>query len=133
MAMNKKEQAMVEALRVQAAFHRTVEVLPDVPLPELDAKELSVGYLPVGTRGESARVERACSSRTGHSVGTHDRTTSQNPRTLYSTRMLALQALRYEVEQECALRLRRIDKMMEAEQLRLDNEQLTASQQETAQ
>jgi len=120
MAMNKKEKALVEDLKTYAALRHTADVKPDVPIPESLSQELSKGYLPVGHLSDMARVEPACSSSVHHGIGRQDKTSSQRPVELYSTRMLALRKLRYDAEQECARRLRRIDRMIEDEQARLD-------------
>lgn len=122
MAMNKKEQAMVEALKTQAAFYRTTDVKPDVPIPEGLSRELSKGYMPIAPMSDMARVDPACSSSVHHGIGSQEKTSSQGARELYSTRMLALRKLRFDAEQECCRRLRRIDRMIEEEQERLDAE-----------
>lgn len=125
MAMNKQEKALVEDLKTKAAFHRTDEITPDVPAPktsEPGVGRMAKGYLPVAPLSDMCRVEPACSDSVNHGVGTWEKTTTQRPRDLYSTRMLALKRLRWEVEQDCMKRLRRIDRMMEEEQARLDAE-----------
>ena len=116
MAMNKLEKQMVEDLRVKCALRWTSPVEPDVPVPE--SCELSTGFLPCAARSDSARVDVACSDRVHHGVGTNTKTTSQGTRRLHSTRLLALRALRYEVEQYCAGLLRQVDAQIEAEESR---------------
>lgn len=125
MAMNKKEKALVEALKTKAAFHRTEEVKPDVPAPsgyERGVMRMTKGYLPVAPMSDMSRIELACSTSVSHGTGSQDKTSSQGARHLYSTRMLALKRMRWEVEQDCMKRLRRVDRMMEEEQARLDAE-----------
>lgn len=116
MAMNKKEQAMVEALKTEASFYKTLEVLPDLPPPK-EMGELTKGYMYRGALSDYPVVEVACSSETGHDVGRNDKTSSQNPIDLFSTKILALRALRHKVEKQACEKLRRIDKMIEKEVL----------------
>lgn len=113
MAMNKKEQAMMEDLKVAAAFKRTSKILPDLPPPDLWSDELTKGFL---FNTYSLCSSKACSSSVGHSPGRDDKTTSQNPRSLYSTRLLALKAMRYEVEKRACSDLRKVDILIEAEE-----------------
>jgi hypothetical protein len=47
----------------------------------------------------SPSVEPGCSSSIGHAIGQTDRTTTQQPRWLYSAKSLAARSLLYEVEQ----------------------------------
>ena len=115
MAMNKAEKALVEELRVQVALRWTAPVIPDVPPPSGDAvQRLSKGFLFCGeTSSMGGAVDKACSSSVHHSIGRDDQTTSQHSRHLYSTRLLALRALRYATEKYCAGLLRRIDAQIE--------------------
>lgn len=77
------------------------EVRPDVAPPESTIYgDLSKGYWPHrGKYSSRHRVEVACSSAVSHSIGLDDRTTSQRPRWLYSTKSLALKSLLHEVVQ----------------------------------
>lgn len=116
MAMSKKERAEMEELRQRlstiAALRWTEPVEPDVPVPDWKTgNELSKGFLPCG----SDRVEVACSSSCYHAIGRNDKTNSQQARWLYSTRLLALRALRHRVELESAHKLARIDAQIENE------------------
>jgi len=113
--MNKKEMAMVEELKTKLALRWTDDVAPDVMPPDSYAK-LSIGYLPSGVLSDFPRVVPACSSFIHHGIGQHDKTTSQQPIKLYSTREMALHAMRHQVENHCAKILRRIDRMIEDEQ-----------------
>jgi len=120
-ALNKAEKQLIEDLKTaikdlktESALRRTEEVLPDVMPPEL-FKELSTGYVFVGPRSDTARVEAACSSSQSHGIGRTDYTSSQQSQMLYSTRLLALKGLRHEVENDCARRLRKVDVMIEKE------------------
>ena len=117
--MTKKEkqeyQALQTKLRVAAAFHRTCPVEPDVPIPDVYGK-VAVGYLPIAC--SSPRVERAWSRSVAHGTGPYAVGTigSQGGVELYSTRTLALRALRYEMEEELATTLAGIDKQIEEEE-----------------
>jgi hypothetical protein len=112
--MNKKELAMVEELKTRLALRFTGDgpIEPDVPIP-FNFSELSTGYL---FNSYSKIVSPACSSSGFHARGRTDKTDSQRPVRLYSTRKLALQAMRLEVELRCARELREIDAKIEAEE-----------------
>lgn len=115
MAMNKSEKELMENLKTQLALRWTSPVAPDV-MPPKESGELSKGFLPLGELSDYPRVEPACSSIALHGIGRNDRTDRQLPCLLYSTKLLALKALRYAVEKRCAAALRRIDLMIEQEQ-----------------
>ena len=121
MAMTKKEKALLESLenelRLAKAFRFTDKVNPDVlaPLPGESFGKLVTGYLIVGEQGDNPRVEVACSSSIHHSAGRNDRTTTQGPRNLFSTRLLALKAMRNIVEIRFASMLAEIDRKIELE------------------
>jgi len=112
MAMNKKEQAMVEDLKVRYALRFTDTVKLDVEIPDYSTNELSKGFL---MNSYALRVTPACSSPSGHSSTGNDRITSQNGVKLYSTKLLALKAMRNELEYRLAKELRKIDIMIEEE------------------
>ncbi len=112
--MTKKEQIALEDALTQSALRSTCEQIPDVAAPE-SFSALSKGWLPIASSSDSARVEPACSSSVHHATGRTDKTNSQGKRSLFSSRLLALRQLRYEAECEAARRLRRIDRMIEAE------------------
>jgi len=115
--MNKKEQAYVEELETRLALRFTGEgpLLPDVasPSPGERGSRLIKGF---AFNGYSKRVDVACSSSVHHSVGRDDRTDRQQPKSLYSTRKLALQAMRREMEMNFARELRAVDRMIAAEE-----------------
>lgn len=115
MAMNKKERAYVEQLeeqlRLAKALRFTESVEPDVA-PPTDNTKLSKGFL-FNDSFNYYRVEPACSSIIYHGFGRNDRTTTQGARHLYSTRSLALRAMRHCAEQRCALMLADIDRQIE--------------------
>lgn len=116
--MNKKEQQQMEdmkqELRLVRALRFTDKVEFDVPPPSGYSGALTTGYH-AWSYGSGPSVEVACSSSTSHAYGSTVKTNSQGCRSLYSTKLLALRALRYGVEQECASRLARVDAMIEAE------------------
>lgn len=113
MAMNKKERAefeeMRQEVRISRAFRFTDPVKPDVPPPDKWGA-LSTGYLCGGSR-----VDVACSGTMSHAFGQTDKTTSQNARTLFSTKKLALKALRHVMERRFAKELAEIDRQIEVE------------------
>lgn len=115
MAMTKKEKEALEAALTAAALRTTTDVAADVPPPSDSRDGLTKGWLPIAERSDYPRVEPACSSSVYHGRGQQNETTSQGARSLYSTKLLALKALRRAVEKHCADRLRAVDRMIEAE------------------
>lgn len=115
MAMNKKEQAALEQALTLAALRATSGSEPDV-MPPSSFSEHSVGFSYCGESSYSPRVESAWSTSISHGTGDPKRNGSQNARRLFSTKLLALQALRRAVELECCRRLRSIDRMIEEEE-----------------
>ena len=113
MAMTKKEKEALDAALTAAALRTTADVSADVPPPKSNG--LAKGWLPVAERSNFPRVEPACSSSFYHGKGQQDKTNSQGARSLYSTKILALKALRRAVEKDCAERLRKVDRMIEEE------------------
>lgn len=113
MAMNKKEQAEFDKLKFDLASARalswTSKVLPDL-MPPIGFGGLTKGWM---YRVHSMSVVPACSSSTGHDIGRNDKTSSQSPRALYSTKLLALKALRYEMEIIAAANLANVDFQIE--------------------
>ena len=116
MAMTKKEQAEVAALKNRlstlAALRWTEAVDPDIPIP--DGTGLAKGWLFNGY-GVWPRAEKACSSSVYHSFGSDDKTSTQGARQLYSTKLLALKAMRHEIEIQCAKKLLSVDLQIAAE------------------
>jgi len=117
--MNKKEQAafddLQKELRLAKAFRFTPAVCPDLPPPPSGRADTK-GY-DFNVAGN--RVEPATSTTVSHYFGAQKIPGfgggSQGARPLYSTRLRALQALRHEVEQQCATRLAAIDAQIEKE------------------
>ena len=113
MAMNKKELAYVESLKERLALCFTPEVAPDVPRPGVD-DGLVIGY---SFNAYSREISKSCSSFLWHATGRWDKTDAQNPIEQYSTRLLALMAMRNVIEKRCAQELRSVDIMIESEKL----------------
>lgn len=106
---------LTKPLEIRLALHPTEPVHPDIPPPTYDGSDkLSKGWLVVGA-GHYARVEKGCSSSAYHGSGQTERTTTQNPHALYSTRLLALRAARYEIERYAGGVLLNIDKQIDKE------------------
>lgn len=119
--MTKKERELLEYWKVRAKIHKALRwtnpVEPDLPIPES-------GYVN-GWRYNSyrdGRVYPAWSAHNSHHDGDFYEqwksakvSSSQRGVSLYSTKVLALQALRAELEEEYAKNLARIDKMIEEE------------------
>jgi hypothetical protein len=113
MAMNKTEQAYVKQLEQRLAelevlVKRPELIKPDVPPPGHGSRHgsLTKGWL---YNIYSKRVEPACSTSTGHAFGRNDRTTTQNPRWLYSTESLAYRAMQAEMEEQMLKELGQIE------------------------
>lgn len=115
MAMNKKEQAAFAELQkdllIARALRFTDPVPADIPIPE---RGLAKGWLFNSYLG-NPDVARACSSSVSHCYGDDNATTSQGATRLYSTKLLALRALRHAVELKCAEILAGIDLQIEDE------------------
>jgi hypothetical protein len=113
--MTKKELAEVERLkqelRLARAWKLTDPVERDVKIPAWQ-EGIKNGYL---YNSYSPRVEKACTSSGSHHFGGWDKTTTQQPQELYSTPLLALRAMRYEMEREFLHKLARVDALIEAE------------------
>ncbi len=117
MAMTKAEKAELQGLRdrlaLVSALRWTEAVKPDVPVPA-HSDPATTGW---AYNAPSLRIEQMWSESHAHGWGASRGrgSASQRGRALYSTRLLAVRAMRYEVEQECAAKLAQIDRMIEAE------------------
>ena len=109
--MNKREQAYLESIEIKPSLRLTEEVLPDLPIPK-SSDGLVKGY---GFNVYSGRVSETCSNSINHNPNNNIKTNSQNPMEQYSTKLLALKALRYQTELEVAKKLRAIDIQIKAE------------------
>lgn len=116
MAMTKKEREEMERLRRElieaTAFRFTEAVAPDVDVPAFNDFISNIKGFLFNDYWQSPRVEKACSSRVSHAFGRDDQTTTQGPRRLYSSRLLALKALRHCLEKQAAKKLAEIDAMI---------------------
>lgn len=120
MAMTKKEReefdAAIKKARIYGALRWTTKVDPDVPPPVNGSPygALSKGFAISGW--DDLRIEKACSSSIGRGIGRDDKTTSQNPMALYSTRIRALRAARNMLENRFAEKLSLLDAAIEDEE-----------------
>ena len=109
MAMTKKEIAEVEALKARLALHFYPEIEPDIDIPKdgiVNGWQFNVF---------SCRVEKACTSSIYHNFGGWDKTTTQQPMRLYSTKRLAYKALLSKMAVKFANELRSVERRMEEE------------------
>ena len=113
MAMTKAEKAELQGLRdrlaLVSALRWTEAVAPDLPAP---------AYGEPATSGWDRDGLRSWSESHRHGSGPAPepgRSGYQRGRALYSSKLLALRAMRHKVELECAARLAQVDKMIEAE------------------
>ena len=98
--------ALTESHELRSALRWTDEVIEDVPIPDRYG-ELVSGWLPCANR-----VEPACTDSVNHAIGQTDKTRSQKPRRLFSSKLLALRALRHILEKEYAAKLLDIDRQI---------------------
>ncbi len=114
MAMNKKEKAYVASLEEQLAFRRTEPVEKDVMHPTTGSYgELSTGY---AFNSYNMTVTEACSSSVSHGYDSHTKTHSQRPIMMFSTKVKALKAMRYELEQKYTRSLHKVDQLIKIEE-----------------
>ena len=116
MAMNKAERRELESLKKELlrarAWRLTQPVDCDIAIPTY-TEGLVKGW---SLNAYSDRVDVSCSTSIHHSVWKNDETRSQGAISQYSTKLRALHALRYEVEQLCIDRLVKIDQMIAEEE-----------------
>lgn len=122
MAMNKKEQAefaaMKNKLAVASAFIRTPEVKKDVPVPLAAMRSNNSHGYDFNTFTQEVREywSSSVSHYTENPEGKKGYVSgSQRGVSLYSTRLLALKALRHFMENKAAEDLAKIDVQIEAE------------------
>lgn len=125
MAMNKKEQAELEQAKRDAALAKALrwtDAKPekDVVIPERGRHTTGWDYYCTSYSGVSGRIYQKWSEngRHGDGDGTERINGSQNGIALYSTKILALKALRAEMELACANELLKIDQQIEKELLK---------------
>lgn len=121
MAMNKAERehvaALVKALAEVSAFRRTEPVYPDLPAPANGAGTTNLGFLPHVYGPIEFRAEPCASTSIGH-YRYHEGKRSggvQRGVSLCSSRLLALQVARNQLERNFAQALARLDAEIEAE------------------
>lgn len=123
MGMNKKEQAafadLEYRLRLAKALRFTEPIERDVQPPACTDhdEKLRKGWDYNAYIGgfSGPKVEKACTSSIYHGFGDDTKTTTQRPKPLFSTRLLALRALRNNVETQVAEILAKIDEQIEEE------------------
>lgn len=106
--MTKKEREVVAALEAELALARAWRLTEDVERDVLPPRD---GTIRNGWDVRVSTVEKHCTSGVGNGRGWGN-VTSQNPRHLYSTELLALRALRRKVEREAQRELARIDALI---------------------
>ena len=113
--MNKKEQAELERAHTFAALRWTVPVVRNVGIPEVFVN-VSEGW---DFNAYSVRVWEGWSRIASHGAGTKLKdgyqSGTQGGRMMFSTKALALSAMRHEMEWEFAKALRCVDKQIAAE------------------
>lgn len=116
MAMNKKERDELDSLKAELAkakaFRFTEPVERDV-FPPTYTGGLRKGWDFNGYNGE---IAKCCTSAISHSWGDDTKTSSQNARSLFSTRLLALEALRFALEHKYATHLAKVDSLIASAQ-----------------
>ena len=120
MAMNKKEQAEFAAAKkavfVARVLNWTAPVETDVPAPASGRSGETTGFL-FNEHGKPC-VMYAISSSVGHGTSWDEapkKTSSQGARAMYSTRVLALKAMRHALENKYAEILAAIDMQIQEE------------------
>lgn len=123
--MTKKEKvahdAEITRMKLRLALRWTDGAKPDLFAPSREGgigpkgEKLTKGWFPVGGVSSHARIEPACSSCIYHSLYSSDKTTTQGPLDLYGSRLLALKAMRHNLETEAAQFLMKIDEEIERE------------------
>ena len=120
MAMNKKEQAEMQALREQLALAQALR-WPDYTAPTpINTRSLKFNDLLVGWYGHEwdggYNVGQGCTNGRYHSTHSTEKTTTQGAGVFYATRLEALRAVRLAMTQRCAKILARIDQEIVAEE-----------------
>ncbi len=82
---------------------------PDIPPPDSQSEGLSVGW---HFNSHSCTVDQGCSSSVYHSTWSTEKTNSQGARAFYSTKRLALLAMKQELELDHASKIARINQQI---------------------
>lgn len=112
-------QMFIDELRefgmLQQALRWTDHVPRDLPHPQPGSggREMTKGWDYCASM-DGGRVDKACSTCIHHGSG-WERTTSQQPKDLYSTKLMALQGLRHELEFKYAKVLANLDTQIREE------------------
>lgn len=114
MSMTKAEKQIVEHLKIKLALSWTPLVRPDLP-PPVYGKTTSGWAFNEFTLNVMPAWSESIYHGIGSSAPESKMSGSQGSKWLYSTRLLALRAMRNEVELEAARRLRKIDAHIELE------------------
>jgi len=114
--MNKKEQAMVDALkqRIALSWPRYEEPKP-MDLSGASSHNLKTGWFS-SQWGTSYSASLGCSSGVFHSRTHTDKTDSQQPGTMYPTKLDALKVARCQMSERFAEALARLDAEIEVEE-----------------
>lgn len=127
MAMNKKERDAMEAALTQASLYSTQPVPFDMPPPAPGTRNaITQGYAFHVNLGAifPFKVYEGWSESNAHGEGQYPTTVyrngSQGARAMHSTRLLALRAARYNIEQQAKKVLRAIDREIEAEKAKAE-------------
>lgn len=114
MAMNKKEKKMIEDLKIFCALRFTEKVEKDVDPPTIEdvSGKIINGW---NFNSYNMSAHKSCSSALSHSNDGWDKTRCQSPIKQFSSRLLAIKAMRNDIEYDCACKLRKIDIMIEQE------------------
>jgi hypothetical protein len=112
--MTKAEQKLVDDLKMRLALHFSDPVEPDV-LPPKNFGAVVNGYV---FNEHSEEVRKSCSSNILHSAWGWDNPSSRGHIKQYSSKLLALKALRHEMELKFAAKLHKIDQMIEEEAIK---------------
>lgn len=117
MAMNKKELAEMAELKRELAEARalrfTSQVVPDLPAPKGGVKTSGWDF-----NAHCHEVGQAWSESIAHGRGPargKNMSASQGSRALYSTKLLALKAMRNTMEHKAARELAKVDALIEQE------------------
>ena len=118
--MNKKEQAMVDALkqRIALSWPRYEEPKP-MDLSGASSHDLKTGWFS-SQYGTDYQVSLGCSSGVFHSRTRTDKTDCQQAGTMYHTKLDALKVARCRMSAQFATALARIDAEIEAEEVQND-------------
>lgn len=113
MAIPKKVQEQIDALQREVAITRALRWTSPIPKRDVvsTGSDLVTGWT---YNTHTQRVDVACSDGAFHAIGRTDKTTTQQSLAMYSTKALALRALRAALEREFAMRLEHIDRQIEA-------------------